>query len=255
MPAGLFKYFPTDQDKLERFTNGQVYLTPPKYMNDPWDFLLRSEPPTEEQVKNEAPFLHPQDVAAFHNEVSSPSALEDEAREQQEELSRMIGLVCLTESPLDRLMWAHYGESHRGFVAEFGRSDEGKSECGFQLCDSPFGAAVRVDYRPTQPLRKRDGSNMEAVVLTKHSKWKYEQEWRVIRSLKTGAPHPEREGFVLVWFKPAHLLRVILGLRVCKKVRFQLKQMLNHREFDHVRKEEAYIDGSSRALRSRPLPW
>jgi hypothetical protein len=40
MINGLFKYFPNDADKndadkLERFTKGQVYLTPPKHFNDP----------------------------------------------------------------------------------------------------------------------------------------------------------------------------------------------------------------------------
>ena len=38
MINGLFKYFPNDADKLERFINREVYLTPPKYFNDPWDF-------------------------------------------------------------------------------------------------------------------------------------------------------------------------------------------------------------------------
>src|ERR1043166_4377321 len=160
MPNGLFKYFSPDEDKLERFTNGQIYLTPPKYFNDPWDFLLRSEPPNEAQVKKEVPFLRARDVPDFLKQVSSAESLEAEAREQQEELSKIIGIVCLTEEPFDRLMWAYYGESHRGFVAEFGHSDEGTSASGFRLCDSPFGAAVKVDYQPTEPL-KRDKSNME----------------------------------------------------------------------------------------------
>jgi hypothetical protein len=255
MPNGLFRYFSTNEDKLETFTNGQVYLTPPKYFNDPWDFLLRSEPPTEEQVKKEAPFLHPKDVPEFLNQVSGDDSLEEEAREQQEGLSKIIGVVCLTEEPLNRRMWADYGESYKGFVAEFGHSDEGKSQSGFRLCDSPFGAAVKVDYQPTQPVLKRDKSNMEEVVLTKHLDWKYEQEWRVIQPLNAGEPHPKRRGFVLVRFKPTYLLRVVLGLRVCPKVKFQLRQMLNHKEFGHVRTEEAFIDPSSRELKSRPLSW
>jgi hypothetical protein len=249
MPDGLFKYFPTDEDKLEMFTNGRIYLTPPKYLNDPWDFLLRSESPTGEQIKRKIPISR----ADFHKEASSHIFLEDEAREQQEGLSTIIGLICLTESPLDRLMWAHYGESHHGFVAEFGHTEEGKSESGFQFCDSPFKAAIKVDYQPTQSMLKRDRSNMEAAVFTKHLDWKYEQEWRVIRALNTGDPHPKRKGFVLARFKAAHLLRVIFGLRVCPKVKAQLKQMLNHTEFSHVRKEEVCIDPSSRALKSRPL--
>jgi len=255
MPNGLFKYFSTDRDKLERFVNGQVYLTPPKYFNDPWDFLLRSEPPTDERLSKDAPFLNPEGVAELRKHTSHVEFLEDEAREEQTELSRIIGVVCLTEKPLDRLMWAHYADSHRGFVAEFWHSDEGKSEAGFRVCDTPFGAAVKVDYQPKLPVRKRDTSNMEEAVLTKHSVWKYEQEWRVLQTLNMGTAHPARKGFVLVWFRAVHLLRVILGLRATSEVEFQLKQMLNHEEFKHVRKEQVSIAPDSRELISSPLRW
>lgn len=254
MPNGLFKYFSTDEDKLETFANGQIYLTPPKYFNDPWDFLLRSEPPTAAQVRREVPFLPASDMPELVKHLSSAESLAEEAQEQQEGLSKMTGIVCLTEEPLSRLMWAYYGESHSGFVAEFRHSDEGTSEFGFRLCGSPFGPAVKVDYQPT-PLLKRDTSNMEEAVLTKHSDWKHELEWRVLRPLNTGEPHPKRSGFVLVRFKPTHLVRVILGLRVSPKVKFQLKQMLNHRDFEHVRKEEVYMDPESRELNSRVSSW
>ena len=245
MPDGLFKYFPTDEDKLERFTNGQVYLTPPKYFNDPWDFLVRCESYTEQTL--------PPGFGFMKEDAASPDFLMSESSELQDGLSAQVGVISLAEEPLDRLMWAHYGESHRGFVAEFWHSDEGTSEAGFRLCRSPFEAAVKVDYQPTQPVLKRDTSNMEEVVLTKHSDWKHEKEWRVIQALNTGDPHPKRKGFVLVRFKPAHLLRVIFGLRVSPKVKFQLKQMLHGREFEHVLKEEVYIDPSSSELKSRPL--
>jgi hypothetical protein len=258
MPDGLFKYFPTDEDKLERFTNGQIYLTPPKWFNDPWDFLVRSEPYTEEELLAGLPSLssiNPEQFEEIKQDAMSADFLAKESHCWREQICKIVGVVCLNEEPLNHLMWAHYGESHRGFVAEFWCSKEGKSMSGFQICQSPFEAAMKVDYRPTQPLLKRNKSNLEEVILTKHLDWKYEQEWRVIRALKTGDPHPTREGFVLVWFKPVHLLRVILGLRACPKVKFRLRQMLNHKEFEHVHKEEVYIDPSSRALNLRLLPW
>jgi len=124
MTNGLFKYFSTDQDKLERFTKGQVYLTPPKYLNDPWEFRLRIEPATEEYLREHAPFLSPEGMAEFRKRTGSGDWLEEGAEDQRELFSKIIGLVCLTENPLDMLMWAHYGESHKGFVAEFGPSDD-----------------------------------------------------------------------------------------------------------------------------------
>lgn len=256
MTNGLFKYFSTDKDKLERFTNGQVYLTPPKYLNDPWEFRLRIEPPTEEYLSEQAPFLDPEGMAELRRLVGTEDWLEKKAEEERERLSKDYGLVCLTERPLDQVMWAHYGESHRGFVAEFGRSaDESKTPSGFQCCGSPFGPAVKVDYRPQHPLLKLDQSNMEEVLLTKRFCWQYEDEWRVIRPLNTGTPHLTRNGFVLACFRPAYLRRVILGLHASAEVGCQLRQMLDQTQFDHVLKEEVYIDPGSRELKSRPLPW
>lgn len=265
MANGLFKYFSTEKDKLERFTNGQVYLTPPKYLNDPWEFRLRIEPPTDEYLRKQAPWLDPDGMAEFRKRTGSGDWLEEGAAEQRERLSRITGLVCLTENPLDRLMWAHYADSHKGFVAEFGPSDdEARTPVGLQCWGSAFGCAAKVAYRPQQPLQKLDDSNMdevlldsnmEEVLLTKHLCWKYEDEWRVIRPLRTGDPHPTKNGFVLACFKPTQLLRMILGLQASSEVKFQLRQMLNNREFDHVRKEEMHIDSDSRKLKPRPLSW
>jgi|SRR5580658_5344823 hypothetical protein len=32
---------------------------------------------------------------------------------------RRHGVLCLSEAPANLLMWAHYADSHRGFVVEF----------------------------------------------------------------------------------------------------------------------------------------
>ena len=262
---GLFKYFSTDQDKLERFTKGEVYLTPPKYLNDPWDFRLRIEPPTDDFLRKQAPWLDPEGMAELRSLVSTDDWLEKKAEEELERLSKDHGLICLSEDPLDMLMWAHYGESHKGFVAQFKHSDaEAKKTASvFPCCGSPFGPAAKVDYQPQRPLLKLDQSNTEEVLqknmmevlLTKHLCWQYESEWRVIRPLSTGGQHPTKAGFVLAWFRPAYLLRVILGLRVSPEVRFQLREMLNHSEFDHVRKEQMHIAPDSRELKPRPWSW
>jgi hypothetical protein len=256
MTNGLFKYFSTDQDKLQRFTNGQVYLTPAKYLNDPWEFRLRIEPPTDEYLREQAPGLDPEGMAEFRRRTVSGDWLEEGAEQQRELFSKMVGVVCLTENPLDMLMWAHYGESHKGFVAEFGPSeDEARTPLGLQRWGSAFGPAAKVEYRPEHPDLRLDTSNMEEVLLTKHLCWKYEEEWRVMQFLYKGDLHPTRNGFVLVWFKPTQLFRVILGLQAAPEVEFQLSQMLNHKEFEHVRKEQMHIDPGSRELKPRPLSW
>ena len=262
MKTSLYKYFPDDDDKLERFVNGSVYLTPPKYFNDPWDFRLRSEPWTKELVKKEiGNALSLVEFDEFYSkEASTAGFLEDEASEQQTGLSELIGIICLTEYALNRLMWANYGNSHKGFVAEFRCTrfrlleENGHS---LPICTSPFGEtdAVKVQYLSENPDLKRDKSNIEDVVRTKHNHWGFENEWRVIESLNKATHHPKKIGFHLLWFKPADLLRVIVGLQASNNVKFQLRQMLNHVEYSHVLKEESFINPETRNLDTRPLPW
>lgn len=244
---------------MERFTNGQVYLTPPKYLNDPWDFRVPYNFTKEYVVKKLAPDLDPEEAGQFYDEVASKADFREEgAGELRTGWSALVGVVCLTEKHFNRLMWAHYGESHKGFVAEF-RCDEPNytkdSEKEFSNCMTPFGEAIKVKYRPKQPYMETDMSNFKECLCTKHELWTNEQEWRIVADLKEADPHPKREGFFVIWFKPTDLVRVIFGLDVCAKVKFQIKQMLYHKEFEHVCKEEAYINPESRELDTRPLSW
>src|SRR5208337_1596729 len=87
------------------------------------------------------------------------------------------------------------------------------NELAFSTCLSPFAGtgAMKVQYLPEQPVGRRDGSNLKEVCWTKHDLWGYEKEWRVVESLKNADLHPTRGGFFLLGFKPADLLRVIVG--------------------------------------------
>jgi hypothetical protein len=255
MKNGLFKYFSTDPDKLERFTKRQIYFTPPKYFNDPWDFLARSDPHAEKHIAVEIPSLSGRGLREFTEFVNTPDSLEDEAGEQQDGLSQEIGVVCLTDDPKNRVMWAHYGESHQGFVAEFCCTElpcNDQKAPAFAACGTPFGPAMKVDYRPNLPTMNADRTNLKEVFWTKHIAWRYEEEWRMMYSLAKGLHHPTRDGFFLLEFEPGDLLRVVFGLRICPRVKEVLENMLKVNELHHVRKEEVYIDPTTRQLDIRP---
>ncbi len=124
---GLFKYFSQDSYKLEKFTNRQILLTPPKYLNDPCEFRPTGEPPTGAQVQAEFQRLEVrtqmmanytfgphlvvpltfvcreraeqfQDLLAF---LSSKESLEQLGPMVQEGLSKIVGCV------FDRKSFAH----------------------------------------------------------------------------------------------------------------------------------------------------
>ncbi len=86
-------------------------------------------------------------------------------------LRNRLGIFCLTEKPDNHLMWVHYARNHTGFVL------------GFNARASFFQENNRV----LRKVRYRRGPKVfsEAdinVCFYKSAHWKYEQEWRCVRS-------------------------------------------------------------------------
>ena len=227
-------------------------MTPPKYFNDPWDFLVRAEPYKDAQLASEATNLGVP-VEVLRTVSGETDFLAGESEEFQQEISRIIGVLCLTENPLNRLMWANYSNSHAGFVAGFQHLEAGKP-LGFRIRRGPFGDAAKVVYAREHPLLKRDKSNLQDVVSPKYIEWEYEREWRVIESLEkaTRIEIPNGTRFVLK-FPPTALTRVVFGLRMPATAKNILKEMLMRPEFQHVRQEEVVVDSGSAELLTRGL--
>ena len=135
--VGLFKYL--DASKLVFFEKCRVLLTPPVYLNDPWDFLPKGRIPSEDEIKKAwqeleaiiaqssviqvpvqfALCAQQERLEGIRADFASSDFLAKQGKDYQEEISKVVGIVSLAEFPLNRLMWAHYADSHRGFVAEF----------------------------------------------------------------------------------------------------------------------------------------
>lgn len=264
---GLFKYFSTGSYELEKFLRRQVRLVPPKYFNDPWEFLIRAEPQTEleiraqfERFENESGYgnrTEQEKEALFRSFVASVTSAhfqEGEGPHLQENLSALFGVVSLTAEPLNRVMWAHYSDSHRGFVAEFKVSGETKWQ-GLPAVMTPFGPAREVPYEKTLKRFDTRSPDNTKIFWAKHKAWRYESEWRVIGTLQESS-HDPKDGktFYLLDFQPQGLLRLIFGLRVDHAVKDRLLEMLKDAEFAHVKKEIVKIDSESGDLIARPFP-
>lgn len=91
-------------------------------------------------------------------------------------------VFCLTSSPTNDVMWAHYANNHSGCVLGFR-----------QYSDSPFSEAKPVKYSDGNPVvgtgldfllygedQELKQKTFEAIYYTKQIKWAYEDEWRVI---------------------------------------------------------------------------
>jgi len=101
----------------------------------------------------------------------------------QHNMTKQIGVLCLTEKPDNLLMWAHYSQNHTGFVLEFDETHDFFQKRRFP--DDEAGYLRKVVYtleRPTRPTMIELTST--DLFLTKGKDWEYEQEWRVLRLME-----------------------------------------------------------------------
>ncbi len=106
---------------------------------------------------------------------------------------RNFGILSLTETPDNLLMWAHYADSHRGMVVGFE-----ESHAFFQGPDIVPGLPRlnKVEYNLKRPVLSLSTREHPKVFLRKSTEWAYEKEWRLIRPLKEASMTTERDGSV-----------------------------------------------------------
>jgi hypothetical protein len=111
-----------------------------------------------------------------------------------------LGILCFCSKWSNPLLWGHYADKHRGMALGF---------------DVPVDMYSPVKYcrtrLPTAAARDLDGADVETLLLTKFSAWRYESEYRGFCWLN-GSIH--ENGLYFEPFSPTlKLAEVILGDR------------------------------------------
>ena len=165
-------------------------------------------------------------------------------------LEELIGILCLSESADNLLMWAHYADSHRGFVIEF-------DECS-PFFDRRVGPDDELRYlRKVSYSAKRPSLTLAEVedfssFMTKGTDWQYEAEWRMMMPLDAASTIVKngQHAVHLYEFPADAITSVILGCRMGAQKKVEIKQVLaNSPHFEHVRCVEAEIDNEHYRLR------
>jgi len=275
----LFKYL--SPDKLVFFENQLVQLTPPIYLNDPWDFLPKGRIPSEVEINRvwlevernvaqssvlqltvQSPLREQQErLEKFRADLASKECLADQGRDYQNEIGKIVGIVSLTEQPLNRSMWAHYADSHKGFVAEFAAGNEGTAHgLTIRMCALGPVAAAKVKYHPDFQEISQNADNVQKICWSKHPDWVGEQEWRIVwplqRSLTCTLRYANRDEQIKRFclpFAAQGLQRVIFGMRMEAGLKQRLCAMLARNGFDHVQKQVTDIDPHTGEMVLKPL--
>ena len=174
----VYKY--TSFENLVHILNGSIRLTQPSAFNDPFEFLPEIYY-TEEGYTNINIGI---DVLSRPREtcVRLPNNFKDDycnditSRRLIKEISKSVGVLCLSKNSNSLLMWSHYASEYRGAIIEFDESHEF------------FEHIHPVRYEKIRP--KLDFSDLlsdsNEIIISelcyKPDVWSYEEEVRIIRS-------------------------------------------------------------------------
>lgn len=251
----LYKYFPAE--RIDVLQSGRVCFSSPLNLNDPFEFmpplkLYENDERMAQAIERMLPQIVEQEYALLDPEVRasiSKEMLLDFLRHKalphiqhvvhdmrielpsmqarlHEKIQQSLGILCLTETFDELLMWAHYSNSHTGFVVEFD-TDHVFFNSRKSIHDE-LRHLRKVEYsevRPTLVLVSEEGIRP---LLVKSCHWAYEKEWRMVVPLEEAAEIKEAGGakYHLFDFPRECIRTVFLGCRMVADRREELLGLL-----------------------------
>lgn len=220
-PKRLFKY--ASFDRLDVLQGQLIRFTQPEAFNDPFEMSPHMTGLVSDQEMNEylisnfeviikteydsnpgyrdaglcyedfSKLARLRKHELFRSLQSTAPLIQAVSKRAPEKVRNLICVLCLSESPVDLLMWSHYGDEHKGMVIEF---DTSHSVFHQRKAESDeFRHLRRVVYRDSRPSITLVETNANTFLLTKGSIWAYEREWRIVaarehaRTVVPGKPH------------------------------------------------------------------
>lgn len=268
----LYKYFhPNHVDLLEQ---AQLRFSPSHAFNDPFDLkpniqglasreywnaqFRKGLPKVVEEQYAELPAEKREQVSVQMAQAlvnTKASLMEQEGFDLaefaapylrsliEEKLEELVGILCLTEKPDNLLMWAHYAESHQGFVIEFDSTDVFFNQ---RLSSEDELRHIRkVEYSKKRPTFNLSEIQSFTPFLIKSLDWEYEQEWRMLMPLSMASRVIRTTPIDIHLFDfPRRMVKaVILGSRASISLKSKITDTLRaNKEYDHVCIRQAHAD-------------
>lgn len=268
----LFKYL--HPDRVDVLSGQAIRFSSPAVLNDPFELkphlaALASPDHMEAELNRRIPELLREELAKLPPELRplvSAEALKEILSSRLSQVKRdvhgmaellmpkfqevmarkfedLVGILCLSEVADSLLMWAHYADSHRGFLIEF---DERSLFFDRRVNpDDELRHLRKVTYNSQRPALTLADVKDFSSFMTKGVDWEYEAEWRMIVTLDS-ASKTVGEGVNAVHlfeFPAEALTSVVLGCRMTEAKKTEIRQVLAESpHYGHVRCVEAEID-------------
>ena len=160
-PEILYKFLPAERafDALPELFNGKLRATQPGALNDPFECATLCE------------------EAIFPGQNQAWNNLD------KEELSSCIGIISLSNSPLDTRLWTYYADAGRGVgigyhVPTLEEHINGRGHLG------QIGYWEEQVGKHTYIIAEDERSLYKQLYLKKGARWIHENEWRIILKLE-----------------------------------------------------------------------
>jgi len=138
--------------------------------------------------------------------------------------NELIGILCLSETPLNLQMWAHYADEGKGYVIGF---DSTNQYFGMNnVNDTILNKVMKVRYSKDKPkviisdyaddrVPSEDRLLQFAYdfIFTKAMNWSYEEEWRMLKNLKEAEITLDSGKVFLMKYPKTSVSSIIVGYK------------------------------------------
>lgn len=167
-----------------------------------------------------------------------------------------FGVLCLSENWDNLIMWAHYADSHKGFVIAFDSQHSFFNQRKSQ--DDKIRFVKPVIYATTRPEitaydPQYDEDQMMAnlannILFTKSIHWSDEKEWRLIYALED-AKRVLKDDIYLFDLPPSCVTDIIFGCRSSDDLKKDITELINaDPKLAHIQIHQAGINYHEYAL-------
>lgn len=148
-------------------------------------------------------------------------------------LDQKYGVICLTESPDNLLMWSHYGHSHFGVALQFDVSHPFFSQ---ERPEGELGNLAAVEYSDERPILSHSTLHSPVVLYRKSTAWSYEKEWRMLKQLVEADEKIETMPFPIYLFRVPFqaITGIVLGVSMAHEQRVQVMELCQQEHLKHV---------------------
>jgi len=252
----LYKYLP--RKRLDVLVSGLIRFSPVADLNDPFESRPLVTANRQSAVRRARQEGH--DDRTVAEMVKSFSAYVEQHGTQVlwDSVNEEFGILSLTATATQPVMWGQYADSYRGYVIGFDASHPwlAPNPSGSDVTDRPRAVVYQLE-RPRVTIAASEDYDAEQFVvgsvLTKNEAWSFEQEFRVVKDVR-GAIAPVEPAAVTNLFAvpPDAVHEVIVGPRMADEDRKRIVDVISSGRYPQAQLKQLIIDEATYALRVTP---